>query len=102
MIQSAIFHCQKTFFIVYAFNGAISGTTEDSPNYALSNNSILSFGEKKLVSQSTLSDQGIRFDSAAISIEREGWNQSAGLLRSISSQLIGDVDMAGISLASSA
>jgi len=91
----------KHFSSVHVFNGAISGTTQAALNYTLSNDGIYSYGEKKLATQSTFSDQGLRFDTVAAGIERNGWSESAGLFRSRAMQLGGDLDMAGVSVATS-
>lgn len=86
---------------VLGFNGAVVGSTQNTPNYALTSNAITSFGETRLTTQSTLSDEGLRFDTVAAGMERNGWEAQGGLFRSRSMQLIPDRDMAGVSYGSS-
>lgn len=92
---------EKHFSSIYGFSGAVSGVDANTPNFALSNNSTFSFGEATLDTESTLSDDGLRFDTAAATIEKEGIRKTAGLFRSRSMQLIADRDMAGVSYSTS-
>lgn len=84
-----------------ALSGAVSGTDSQSPTFAVTSNSVYSFGEARINTQSTISNQGLRFDNANGSVDRNGWSASAGLFRSTASQLIADHDMAGVSVSTS-
>lgn len=88
------------FSSVHAFTGAVAGTDNDI-YFNGTANGIYSLGEARLTTQSSLSNEGLRFDTAAASIEREGWEASAGLFRSRPMQLIADRDIAGVSFTSS-
>lgn len=88
------------FSSVHAFTGAVAGTDNDL-YFNGTANGIYSLGEARLTTQSSLSNEGLRFDTAAAGIEREGWEASAGLFRSRPMQLISDRDIAGVSFASS-
>jgi hypothetical protein len=92
---------ERRFSSIYGFNGAISGVDNATPNFALTNNSTYAYGEGKLSTQSTLSNEGLRFDQAAASVERNGWAAMGGLFRSRGMRLIADRDMAGFSFATS-
>ena len=86
---------------VLGFNGALTGTDTQTPLYSLSNDATASIGEARLAAQSTVSNQGLRFDSATAGVERQGWAENAGLFRSRSMQLLSDRDIAGLSVATS-
>jgi len=87
---------------IYAFNGAVNGTGGAPTNFALSNNATFSSGEKRLDVQTTAANQGLRFDTIAGNMEREGWAETGGLFRSNPMQLITDRDIAGVAVATSA
>lgn len=91
---------ERALSSVYAFTGAIAGADDDM-NFNGTLDSTYAYGEAKFVSQSSMSNEGLRFDTAAASIEREGWNATGGLFRSRPMQLIGDRDIAGVSFSSS-
>ena len=86
---------------VYGFRGAVNGSDIGTPVYTLSNNSTFSLGEKKLTTQTSATNQGVRFDQAALSAERNGTEASAGLLPSKPMQLISDRDIIGASYSTS-
>ena len=86
---------------VYSFNGAVSGTGVNNPNFAISNDAIYSYGEIQYNTQSTVTNEGLRFDKAAASIERNGWNATGGMFRSRAMQLLSDRDIAGVSVSTS-
>jgi hypothetical protein len=92
---------ERKFSSVYAFSGAATGTDTQKPTFDLTSDAVYSLGEAKFTSQSTLSNQGLRFDTAAASIDRNGWNETAGFFRSNPMQLITDRDIAGISVSTS-
>lgn len=85
---------------VYMFNGAANGVNGVN-NYTVSGDGIVSFGETKLSTSSSVSDNGLRFDRAELIRDRKGWQAGGGLFRSRPMQLINDVDMAGITIATS-
>lgn len=87
----------REFSSIYGFSGAVSGADANTPNFTFANDSTLSYGEKKLNFQTSVTNEGLRFDTAAASIEREGWEATAGLFRSRSMQLAGDADILGAS-----
>jgi outer membrane usher protein FimD/PapC len=91
---------EKKLSSVAMFNGAVSGV-DGQNNFTLANDSIVSFGENKLNASSSVSNNGLRFDTMEMSRERDGWETGGGLFRSRSMQLAGDVDMAGVSVATS-
>jgi hypothetical protein len=92
---------ERNLSSVYQLSGAISGAENVNPSYAISHNAVFSLGEMRLSSQSTFANQGFRFDTAQAGIERNGWSANLGLFRSHALQLIGDRDMAGVSIATS-
>lgn len=92
---------KRAFSSLYALSGAVAGTDGDTPNYSLTNEAIYAFGEAKFSTQSTMSNEGLRFDTAAASIDRRGWNATAGLFRSEAMQLMSDRDIAGVSFSTS-
>ncbi len=87
---------KRTPSSVYGFSGAIAGTTKNSPNYTLDNQATFAYGEHRLDTQTTLSDRGLRLDTADAGVERNGWEAGGGLFRSRAMQLIPDHDMAGV------
>lgn len=87
---------EQKFSSVYGWNGAVSGSSQQDPNFALSNNAVYAFGEKRFVSQSTVSNDGLRFDAAQFGVEKNGFDMGGGLFRSQPMQLASDKDMAGI------
>ncbi len=91
----------QKFSSVYAFSGAAAGVQSQSSSYSLTNNSIFAYGERKLSTQSTVSNAGLRFDTVAASMERNGMEAQGGLFRSRALQLVGDTDMAGVTVSSS-
>jgi Mat/Ecp fimbriae outer membrane usher protein len=92
---------EKNLSSIYMFNGAVNGADQSDMNYNLANNAVFAYGEKKLVVQSSVADQGLRFDSMKASVERRGWETGTGLFRSHPMQLVGDTDMAGVSIGTS-
>lgn len=92
---------ERNFSSVYGFNGAVNGVDTNSPVYAVTNNSIFSVGEARLATQTTMGSEGLRFDTAAASVERNGWNATGGLFPSHAMQLMADRDIAGVSIATS-
>jgi len=87
---------------VYGFSGAVNGTgLQQTPTFTVTNNTVSSVGEAQLISQSTMSNNGLRFDTMAAGADRKGFQVEAGLLRSKSMQLISDHDMAGVSFSTS-
>ena len=86
---------------VASFSGAVNGANGQSPNYTLSNATVFSVGEAQLTTQTTASQTGLRFDTAAASVERNGWQAGGGLFRSHPMQLLSDRDMAGVSYSTS-
>jgi len=91
----------RHFSSVQSINGALSGSGQGTPDFSASTQSIYAFGEGKLQSQTTLSNQGLRFDTATADIDRRGWEASTGLFRSNAMELISDRDIAGVSIATS-
>jgi hypothetical protein len=92
---------ERNFSSVYRFDGAVSGTDQAKPNFSLGNNAVMAVGEGNLAAQTTLSNEGLRFDTANMNIERQGWSASGGLMRTLPMQLASDRDMAGVSVATS-
>lgn len=91
----------RTLSSVVGFSGAVSGTTGGSTHYMLASNSTIAYGEGRFNSQTSLTNEGLRFDTAALGVDRHGWEASAGLFRSRPLQLIADRDIAGISVGTS-
>ncbi len=92
---------ERKFGAVNAFTGAIGGGSNGNNNFAVSDNATYSYGEMRFNTQSTLANDGVRFDTAAATLERNGWNDTAGLFRSQSMELLSDRDIAGISVSTS-
>jgi len=86
---------------IYSFNGAVNGTGSEPTNFALSNDTTFASGEKRLDVQTTAANQGLRFDTVAGIVERQGWATTGGLFRSNPMQLITDRDIAGVSVVTS-
>ena len=91
----------RHFSSVYRFEGAVSGTDEATPNFALNNTAIHAFGEGNLATDTSITNRGLRFNQASAEVEREGWGVAGGLMRSAALQLAGDRDIAGVSLSTS-
>ncbi|MGE0754247.1 MAG: TcfC E-set like domain-containing protein [Alphaproteobacteria bacterium] len=89
------------FSSVYRFDGAVSGNEGQTTNYTLSSASIYALGEAALATQTTWTNEGVRFDTANLGIERNGWRASAGLMRSQAMRLASDRDIAGVFFGSS-
>ncbi len=92
---------ERSFSSVYNFNGAVSGMDDTKPNFAVSNNFYHSYGESMLNLVSTVNNEGLRFDTATMMVERNGWRAGAGLFRSRGMQLASDHDMAGVTYSTS-
>jgi hypothetical protein len=86
---------------VYSISGAVTGTDSQTPSFAINDNSLLAFGEARLTSQSSLTNQGLRLDSSDLGGDREGLEGHVGLFRDKAMQLVSDSDIAGVSLATS-
>jgi hypothetical protein len=86
---------------VATFSGAVNGANGQSVGYTLTNATIVSLGEAQLNTQTTAAQSGLRFDTAAASVERNGWQAAGGLFRSHPMQLLSDRDMAGVSYSTS-
>jgi hypothetical protein len=92
---------EQNFSTVAGFSGAINGSGNGPSSYTLTNSTVMALGEAKLTTQTTGSQAGLRFDTAAASIDRNGWNESGGLFRSHPMELLTDRDMAGVSYSTS-
>lgn len=92
---------KREFASVYGFTGAVNGVDSQTPAYALTNTSTFSFGEARVNAQTSMTSDGLRFDTAAGTVERNGWSASGGLMQSHPMQLMADRDIAGISIATS-
>ena len=85
---------------VYMFNGAANGV-DGNNNFTLAGDGIVSFGETKLSTASSISDNGVRFDRMELLRDRNGWQAGGGLFRSRAMRLVNDADIAGVNIATS-
>ncbi len=92
---------EQKFSSILGLSGAVAGSTNAQTNFTINDNTTYSFGETNLNTQSSVSNQGLRFDNVVASRDIEGVNQQAGLFRSRAMQLIPDHDMAGVAISTS-
>ncbi len=86
----------RDFSGVYGLAGAINGADAQAPAYTLTGSTTHAYGEGRLTTQTSLTDQGLRFDTAQAGVERNGWGAGGGLFRSHGLRLVSEHDMAGV------
>jgi hypothetical protein len=92
---------EEHFSAVHSINLAAAGEEVTPQDYSLLQNSIYSYGPARLNIRNIVSQDIRRVDTVAASLDRWGLESTAGLFDSRSSILMPQVQMAGVSVATS-